>query len=131
QLTVHTADLLRALAVAPHSNGRRSASPTIITRSVSDGWRTMHVESLAYASSYDCRSTFGACRRNGTKNANFVEGLRHVRRAKVAGLGLFTTAVLTTHNKGEMRWRSTPRTRFAFGTIAMPRRRRGFMPKPF
>src|SRR5262249_23991950 len=34
-------------------------------------------------------------------------------------------------SKGEMTWRSKQRTRFAFGTIATPRKRRGFMPRSF
>src|SRR5262249_39030210 len=35
------------------------------------------------------------------------------------------------HHGGEMTWRSRQRTRFAFGTMATPRTRRGFTPRPF
>src|SRR2546422_1002252 len=35
------------------------------------------------------------------------------------------------HHDGEMTWISKQRIRFAFGTMATPRRRRDFMPRPF
>src|SRR5947208_3584268 len=39
--------------------------------------------------------------------------------------------VRVAHNDGEVTWSSQQRTRFAFGTMATPRRRRGFTPRLF